>query len=199
MSKIQTFILVKWKISFSSILLLLQYFLRISTPLPIVCVVCKTPGGTPIEMHSSATQVNAWVLQNKHNPHKPGFQHRVSETLAIQPQLNTFTGGGMTLSANHSSCILFINAFSSVLTLMGFWKADPHSWNGKGCCEAVTGSCCLFCVHRLGGKVYPNKENSLITNDTGLKKCSPPLDCQVSDAPDPGLWGWQAPAQTLHA
>ena len=80
--------------------------------------------------------------------------------------------GAMTLSANHSSCILFTNAFNSVL-LTNFWSADPHSWNHKGCWEAVSRPRCLLCVHWLGGKwLYPNEGSSLISTDASLKKCS---------------------------
>ena len=32
------------------------------------------------------------------------------------------------------------------------WKADPHSWNRKGCWETVSQSCCLFCERWLDGK-----------------------------------------------
>ena len=69
-----------------------------------------------------------WSSHTFAHPHKPRSQHMVSETLAIQPELNTLScGGGMTLSANHSSCILFTNAFDSVSILVGFWKANPHA------------------------------------------------------------------------
>ena len=54
--------------------------------------------------------------------------------------------GGMSLSANHSSSLMFTNAFDSVLIFMTFWKADPHFWNRKGCWEAVIQSCCV--LHR---------------------------------------------------
>ena len=56
--------------------------------------------------------------------------HTVLETLESQPELNILSrGGGMTLSANH----ILLNAFDRELIFMTFRKADPHSWNRKGC------------------------------------------------------------------
>ena len=44
----------------------------------------------------------------------------VAETLANWPELNTSHGSGMTFSANHSSCLVFTNAFDRELTFMRF-------------------------------------------------------------------------------
>ena len=114
------------------------------------------------------SSLKAWLA----HPHKPGSQPTVSETLANRPE-HFSHGGGMTLSGNHSSCLLFTNAFNRVLILMRFWKADPHSWNRKGRWEAVSQSCCLFCERWLGGKqLYPTKETSVRISHASSKKCS---------------------------
>ena len=54
------------------------------------CILCT--------MESVETQV--------FHPNKPGSQHTVAETLANRPELNFSCGDGMTLSANHSICVL---------------------------------------------------------------------------------------------
>ena len=90
-------------------------------------------------------------------------------------------GGGMPLSANHSSCLLFTNAFDTVLIFRRFWKADPRSWNRKGCCEAVSESCCLFCEQWIGGNYfYPNKGTSVTISDASSKEYSAQADLLVS-------------------
>ena len=83
-------------------------------------------------------------------------------------------GGGMTLSANHSSCLVFASAFGRLLMIfMRVWKADPHSWNRKGCWEAVNQSCCLF-----REQLYPNKESSVILVTPVPKSVQPRPICQ---------------------
>ena len=80
-------------------------------------------------------------------------------------------GGGMTLSANHSSCMVFTNAFDRVFIFMRFGTAELHSWNPKRYWQAVSKSCCLLRAHWLGAKdLYSNVESSIVINDTSGKK-----------------------------
>ena len=78
----------------------------------------------------------------------------------------------MTLSASHTSCLAFTNAFDRVLISMRFWKADRHPWNREGWWEAVSQSCCLFREQWMDGNwLYPTKESSVIISDASSKKC----------------------------
>ena len=101
-------------------------------------------------------------------------------------------GSGMTLSVNHSSCLVFTSAVDRMLIFIRFWKADLHSWNCKGCWEAVNQSCCLFCEQWMGGNwLYPTKQSSVLINDA-TKVCLAQTHLPGSLETvcwDSGLWG----------
>ena len=78
-------------------------------------------------------------------PRQPASQHTVAETPGkpAWPK-HILHSGGMSLSANDSSSLMFTNAFDGMLIFMRFWKAGPHFWNHMGCWEAVNQSCCVL-------------------------------------------------------
>ena len=126
-------------------------------------------------MASSQARVSAHGCRD---PGKPAWAEHFSH------------GGEMILSANHSSCLVFTNAFDRVLIFMRFWKADPHSWNCKGCCQPIMFLSCAV----IGCKVDLPKYGQLINHQWGQcqKVFSSGWFARVSATTcwDPGLWGW---------
>ena len=119
-----------------------------------------------------------WSREFTTTTHGPSSQARVSALGFRDPGNPAWAehfsrGGGMTLSQSQLLYFCLPTHSTMCLTLMRFWKADPRSWNRKGCWETVSQSCCLFRQQWLDAKyLYPNKESSLTINGASVKKYS---------------------------
>ena len=78
--------------------------------MPIYCSAAATTGIIRLMQKGRGAQ----------HPRQPGPEHTVAKTLANWPGLNISRSGGMPLSANHSSSLLFTIAFDSVRFEMRF-------------------------------------------------------------------------------
>ena len=87
-----------------------------------IMLVDQIPTAVCVPPHSHAFCADAFhQVQHMAHPHKPGSQHMVSETLANQPGLSTFTGWwNDTLSQSQLLLYVFTNAFDRVLMFMRF-------------------------------------------------------------------------------